>query len=55
MHRNEIIYALICINSHVLSCIISMLSVAIEEVKNLSMTPLIEIVSSLITYEMNEA
>ena len=26
MHRNEIIYALICINNHVLSCLISMLS-----------------------------
>ena len=25
MHRNEIIYALICINNHVLSCLISML------------------------------
>ena len=27
MHRNEIIYALICINNHVLSCLISTLSV----------------------------
>ena len=27
MHRNEIIYVLICINNHVLSCLISMLSV----------------------------
>ena len=26
MHRNEIIYALICMNNHVLSCLISMLS-----------------------------
>ena len=26
MHKNEIIYALICINNHVLSCLISMLS-----------------------------
>ena len=26
MHRNEIIYALICINNHVLLCLISMLS-----------------------------
>ena len=26
MHRNEIIYALICINNHILSCLISMLS-----------------------------
>ena len=26
MHRNEILYALICINNHVLSYIISMLS-----------------------------
>ena len=28
MHRNEIIYALIYINNHVLSCLISMLSPA---------------------------
>ena len=26
MHTNEIIYALICISNHVLSCLISMLS-----------------------------
>ena len=26
MHMNEIFYALICINNHVLSCLISMLS-----------------------------
>ena len=26
MHRNEIFYILICINNHVLSCLISMLS-----------------------------
>ena len=26
MHMNEIIYALICINNHVLACLISMLS-----------------------------
>ena len=30
MHRNEIFYALICINNHVLSCLISMLSEAPE-------------------------
>ena len=28
MHRNEIVYALICINNHVLSCLISMLLAA---------------------------
>ena len=27
MHRNEIMYTLICINNHVLSCLINMLSV----------------------------
>ena len=26
MHKNEIFYALICINNHLLSCLISMLS-----------------------------
>ena len=26
MHRNEIFYALICINNHILSCLFSMLS-----------------------------
>ena len=33
MHRNEIIYALICINNHVLSCLISMLSTVSKLVK----------------------
>ena len=31
MHRNEIIYGLICINSHVLLCQISMLSASMGE------------------------
>ena len=31
MHRNEIFYALICINNHVLSCLISMLSLKLSK------------------------
>ena len=38
MHRNEIFYALICINNHVLSCLISMLSASVARMLALRYT-----------------
>ena len=35
MHRNEICYALVCINNHVLSCLISMLSPLIDDTSSI--------------------
>ena len=40
MHRNEIIYALICINNYVLLCLISMLSLSSTVKFFLSLSPL---------------
>ena len=34
MHRNEIFYVLICINNHVLSCLISMLSISARRLRD---------------------
>ena len=39
MHRNEIIYALICVNNHVLSCLISILSMMTRDLRWRSLYP----------------
>ena len=61
MHRNKIIYALICINSHVLSCLISMLSILyiyflslVDFVKSVTISLLVLFVEVTLDYKERE-
>ena len=38
MHMNEIFYAIVCINNHVLSCLFSMLPIYLDQFTNLLMS-----------------
>ena len=51
MHRNGIFYALICINNHVLSCLINMLSLGMHNVNFYFRMQLLDSLGDVVSYE----